>query len=577
MKIKYLGVYILTAIVTLLMMSSVQAGTPLWTFTPLTATSITVPANGSATVQYQLTNQSNTPHTLVMQPIQGVTQLTSGSGICNATSTLATKGASCVLSLQVNGDQLTGNIHGGPVVCQQGSNIQCYQPAQANILNVILGSPSTEATIIVSGSPLSLTANGPTGNLVITNTSSLYTAINITSDFSGTALQGNVTETGNTCNAVAPGDSCTLTYTPGNNLVSQTNFPIQGSNTNSATAAIEINAIAPSLSSIAPVSGSTAGGTSITLTGTDLTDTSAVTLGGIAATSVNVINSTTVTAITPAHAAGAVDVTITTPGGGATLLNGYTYEEPPTISGIAPSSGSASGDNGVTVTGTNLTGTTGITFGGVAATAINVINSTSVTAVTPAHASGVVDVDISTPVGTATMTNGYTYLTTAVGQSASGGTIACLSGGLNNLIAAVADNSSSIVWGGAGTSTNAQSDTDGATNTAAIINALGANGGTPYAAQLCNNYEVDSQGNSPCQVGNTCYTGWFLPAKDQLNCLYTNRVAIGGFVSAPYWSSTEFTAVPTLFAWQQDFSSGTQSASSKSISHNIRCVKSFTP
>ncbi|WBV69267.1 IPT/TIG domain-containing protein [Legionella pneumophila] len=99
------------------------------------------------------------------------------------------------------------------------------------------------------------------------------------------------------------------------------------------------------------------------------------------------------------------------------------------------------------LTGTGLTGATAVTFGGIAATSVNVVNSTTVTAVTPAHAIGPVDVVIDTPVGGATLANGYTYLTTAVGQPSGGGIIACLNPG-NNLIAATTDISTGIVWGG---------------------------------------------------------------------------------------------------------------------------------
>lgn len=53
---------------------------------------------------------------------------------------------------------------------------------------------------------------------------------------------------------------------------------------------------------------------------------------------------------------------------------------------------------------------------GQAATSVNVVNSTTVTGVTPAHAAGVVDVVIATPAGGATLVNGYTYVTTVVGQ-----------------------------------------------------------------------------------------------------------------------------------------------------------------
>ena len=160
MKIKQFIISSLISLISLFMITAVQAGTPLWTFTPLTATTLTVPANGTATVQYQIINQSSASHTLTMKPIQGITQLTTGNGICGSIFTLASKGASCVLSLQVNGDQMAGNIYGGPVVCQQGSSNQCYQPAQADVLNI----SKTEAIYTVGGN-----VYGLSGSLVLEN------------------------------------------------------------------------------------------------------------------------------------------------------------------------------------------------------------------------------------------------------------------------------------------------------------------------------------------------------------------------------------------------------------------------
>ena len=475
------------------------AGAPVWTFTPLTETTISVPSNDTATVQYTVTNQSNRIHTLSMQSIQGIRQTTTGLGICGNPFVLTGK-ASCTLSLQVNGSQLTSPINDGPIVCEQGSSLQCYRPASSDTLHITQASAITDATITVTGSPLTLTTNGPTGTLTINNTSLIVAATNITSDFTGTALDGNVTETGNTCNpgptgqGLLPQSSCTLTYTPGSTVVAQTDFPIQGSNTNAVTAAIQIDS-------------------------------------GI------------------------------------------------TINTVIPSSGPASGGTGVTLTGTGFTGATSLTFGGTAATNLNVVSSTSVTAVTPAHATGAVDVVITTPSGSATKTNGFTYATTAVGQSAYGGKIACLNGSLNNLIAATVDNSTGIQWGGLGTTTNATSTTNGATNTVTIVTALGA--GSTYAAGLCSNYEIDSQGNTPCESGNACYNDWFLPAGNntgasgQLNCLYTNQITIGGFASAFYWSSTESKA---LNAWSQNFSGGGQKGDDgKGNTNRVRCVRAFTP
>jgi len=79
------------------------------------------------------------------------------------------------------------------------------------------------------------------------------------------------------------------------------------------------------LDSVAPASGPSAGGTLITLTGTNLLGATSVTVGGVAATSVTVVSSSTVTAVTPAGTVGAATVAVTTPSGTASLASGFTY------------------------------------------------------------------------------------------------------------------------------------------------------------------------------------------------------------------------------------------------------------
>lgn len=483
----------LLKIISVWLLSTVMAygASPLWTLEPLTETVVSVPSNADAAIRYRVTNQSSRSHELTMLPIQGISQTATGSGICSNLFVLAPK-QSCILSLTVNGSQLAGVVSGGPKICQKVNQNLCYQPSAADVLQITPAPPIQDTTISVNGSPLSLTANGATGSLTIHNNSLVEEAFNIVSDFSGTALEGNVTETGNTCDIVEPGANCTLTYTPGNTMVAQTNFTIQGTNTNALTAAIAIES-------------------------------------------------------------------------GSTLTQ------------VNPNSGTVLGGTSVTLTGTGLTGATGVTFGGVPASGVNVVNSTTVAAVTPAFPAAVpVFVSISAPAGGATLANGYTYVAAAVGQPSGGGVIGCLNGGLNDLIAAVSDISAGIVWGGSGTQTNAVSSTNGATNTTTIVNVLGNNGGTPYAAELCNDYEIDSQGNIPCQVGNVCYDDWFLPADDQLACLYTNRVAIGGFNAASYWSSTESLGGSTVFANTYDFVTGIGGIiTPKTQLQPVRCVRAI--
>ncbi|RBJ82244.1 IPT/TIG domain/outer membrane autotransporter barrel domain-containing protein [Pseudomonas sp. MWU12-2534b] len=106
----------------------------------------------------------------------------------------------------------------------------------------------------------------------------------------------------------------------------------------------------PTLTSVSPSSGSTAGATAVTLTGTNFTGATAVTFGGVAATGFTVNNATTITATTPAHAAGAVNVAVTTPGGSATLTNSYTYAVPaPTVGPASATVAANSNANPITL------------------------------------------------------------------------------------------------------------------------------------------------------------------------------------------------------------------------------------
>ena len=81
----------------------------------------------------------------------------------------------------------------------------------------------------------------------------------------------------------------------------------------------------PTISAVNPNTGAITGGTAITITGTNLTGASSVRVGSGYATSVVVVNDTTVTAVTPAGTAGAKNVSVTTAGGIATLTGGFTY------------------------------------------------------------------------------------------------------------------------------------------------------------------------------------------------------------------------------------------------------------
>jgi hypothetical protein len=92
------------------------------------------------------------------------------------------------------------------------------------------------------------------------------------------------------------------------------------------------------------------------------------------------------------------------------------------ITGITPSSGSAGGGTSVTLTGTSFIGASSVTFGGTVATGFTVNSATSITATTPAHPAGIVDVSVTTFAGTGTGTNLFTYTEPDIALEAPTGT-----------------------------------------------------------------------------------------------------------------------------------------------------------
>jgi hypothetical protein len=132
----------------------------------------------------------------------------------------------------------------------------------------------------------------------------------------------------------------------------------------------------------------------------------------------------------------------------------------------------------------------------------------------------------------------------------------------HGLIAATSDQSTGIRWyngsyptiGSTGTSIGT-----GLSNTNTIIASQGAIA-TSYAAGLARAYTGGG------------YNDWYLPSKDELNILYINKVAIGGFAGVRYWSSTE---AGNNFAWWQEFQYGGYLNSNKSNSYYVRAIRSF--
>lgn len=90
-------------------------------------------------------------------------------------------------------------------------------------------------------------------------------------------------------------------------------------------------------------------------------------------------------------------------------LSAYTYSN--TADPLSPNSGPPAGNTLVTITGNGwFGGTTTVKFAGTNATSVTVVNSTTITCRTPAHAAGTVDVQITSNGITQTLTGAFTYI-----------------------------------------------------------------------------------------------------------------------------------------------------------------------
>jgi hypothetical protein len=157
----------------------------------------------------------------------------------------------------------------------------------------------------------------------------------------------------------------------------------------------------PVISSFSPTSGPA--NTNVTITGSNFNGITAVSFGGVAASSFVINSSTSINAKVGNGASG--NVVVTNASGTGTLA-GFTFiNSTPTITSFTPNTGKTG--QVVTITGTNFTGATSVSFGGAAASSFSVVSGTSITATVGSGTSG--NVSVTTASGTGTLA-GFTYL-----------------------------------------------------------------------------------------------------------------------------------------------------------------------
>ncbi len=299
-------------------------------------------------------------------------------------------------------------IHMGVVLGSPSGGLWYLSPqAQLNRAPAVAMILRTEAKVLELAKP-SITALAPTGGPLAGGNTVGITGkgfVGVTAVKFGTVAATYTVDNGTHITAVAPPSTVAGTVT-----VSVTT---QGGTSADTEADNYTYFVGPTITSVSPAIGSVNGGTMVLITGTNLANIATVTFGGVPATYM-VSGPNQITAQSPPHPAGVVDIRVTTPGGANpnTEADDFTYVDAPTLLSVDPSTGLTSGGNNVVIRGTNFVGVSGVSFGGTAAT-FTVDSSTQITATAPAHAAGEAIVRVAAGGGTTGLSDpgaAYTYV-----------------------------------------------------------------------------------------------------------------------------------------------------------------------
>ncbi|MEU9924954.1 Ig-like domain repeat protein, partial [Streptomyces griseoluteus] len=173
---------------------------------------------------------------------------------------------------------------------------------------------------------------------------------------------------------------------------------------------------APRLAGISPGTGPLAGGNTVDLSGSGLYTARTAYFGNALAFPQVVTDQRLAVAAPPAALPGTVPVHVTAVGGVSNSLP-YAYLAAPFLSGASPASGPLVGGTAVIIRGTGLSRATRVAISGVTATSFRAYSDTLILAVTPPGVTGPADVTVTTPGGTVSLAQAFTYMagsTTAV-------------------------------------------------------------------------------------------------------------------------------------------------------------------
>jgi IPT/TIG domain len=187
------------------------------------------------------------------------------------------------------------------------------------------------------------------------------------------------------------------------------------------------NPAPPRIDIIDPPTGATEGGNTVQITGAGFAGphnephvVSAVSFGGVPATSFKVIDDSHLSAVVPPHAHGSVDVTATSAIGtsATSVWDLYDFGPAPTVTHLSPAAGVPGGGNIVVITGTGFLPGTSVMFGSTRARSVTYITTRRppnyydpdhLKVVVPPGGQGQVDVHVTNSNGSSPLSSLDTY------------------------------------------------------------------------------------------------------------------------------------------------------------------------
>lgn len=273
--------------------------------------SVTVTTNGCPSLAGSTTVVVNaTPATPTVTPLSSTTLCPAGSVILQSSSA-------------------TGNqwyLNGNPILSATNQQYTATAAGDYTVVVTTNGCPSnassavTVTTVANPSATISVTSSVTTGT---TGNSASVPNAGVGATYTWQITGGTIT---------AGDGTASITFTAGavGTLTLQVTVQSGAGCSAIGNANVTVTAVPPAVTvtGVTPNSISWAGGAALTITGTGFASGAVVTIGGLPATNVVVVNATQITCTAPAHAPGTVNVTVTnTDTTSATMNNAVTYTQ----------------------------------------------------------------------------------------------------------------------------------------------------------------------------------------------------------------------------------------------------------